>query len=135
MSAKRTIGPIAQLHVAEAGFDYIARIDTGALISSIHAFDIEFEGAMHPEMRANKGKSIWFTTENHQGKQARIKAIIIDIPIIKSPIGCEERYIVELMIGEHKVQATLRDRSLMDYKLLIGRNWLQGHYLVDVDLF
>lgn len=134
MLSKRTIGPTAQLYVKEAGFDYLARIDTGALISSIHAFDIELEGSVMSPMHLNKGKKILFSTENHQGMQARIEAVIIDVPVIRTPIGSEERYIVELVIGDYRVLATLRDRSQMDYKLLIGRNWLQGHYLVDVDL-
>ena len=135
MPLKRTIGPTAKLYVEEAGFDYLARIDTGALISSIHAFDIQLEGQVLSPMRLNKGKKIWFMTENHRGMQARIEARVIDIPVVRSPFGSEERYIVELVIGHHRVCATLRDRSQMDYKLLIGRNWLKGYYLVDVDLF
>tara|TARA_B100001094_G_C18189740_1_gene806311 strand:+ start:2587 stop:2994 length:408 start_codon:yes stop_codon:yes gene_type:complete len=135
MPPKPTIGPTAQLYVKEAGFDYLARIDTGARISSIHAFDIQLRGSALSPMHLNKGKKILFSTENHQGRQARIEAIVIDVPVIRTPVGSEERYIVELVIGDYRVHATLRDRSQMDYKLLIGRNWLEGHYLVDVDLF
>ena len=33
---------------------------------------------------------------------------------------------------EFQVDVNLKDRSKMGHKLLIGRNWLQGHYMVDV---
>ncbi len=35
--------------------------------------------------------------------------------------------------GKNKsIPVNLRDRSELEYKLLIGRNWLEGDYLVDV---
>jgi hypothetical protein len=50
----------------------------------------------------------------------------------------EKRYIIELVVSWKNVNKTvevnLRDRSRMNYKLLIGRNWLSGDFLVDVDL-
>ena len=32
----------------------------------------------------------------------------------------------------HAIPVNLRDRKKLEYKLLIGRNWLDGKYLVDV---
>ena len=32
-----------------------------------------------------------------------------------------------------KILVNLNDRSASTYKLLLGRNWLSGSYLVDVD--
>ena len=138
MSQKKIIGATATLHVAEAGLTYKARIDTGALVSSLHAYNIRFLGAPpSSKMRQNIGRTIEFTTENHQGQQAKVQASIVDVPLIRSPLGVEPRYIVELAIGEGAMQrtvlASLKNRSAMTYKLLIGRNWLQGRFWVDVD--
>ncbi len=88
-------------------------------------------------MEANVGKMLSFMTENEQGVSHKVKARIVETSLIRNAQGSEVRYMVELNIGEpgseYKVKVNLRDRSKMSYKLLIGRNWLQGHYLVDVD--
>jgi hypothetical protein len=33
---------------------------------------------------------------------------------------------------EKEVQVNLRDRTPMAYKLLVGRDWIRGDFLVDV---
>lgn len=133
---KKRIGATERLFVSEAQLSFLARIDTGSMLSSIHAFDVRFKDNQSLIKENNIGKTISFKTENDQGEVASIEAVITDIPLIKSPQGTEERYIVELRIGNHqdKVEVTLKNRSHMEYKLLIGRNWLQGKYIVDVDL-
>ena len=133
---KDIIGETARIRVQEAGFDYIARIDTGARMTSIHAVDLLIENAAD-DPQANIGKTVSFVTRNNQGLRKILRGRIVDVATVNNAQGREQRYEVELTLQWHentkKVRVNLRDRSKMTYKLLIGRNWLAGDYLVDVD--
>ena len=60
--------------VAQSGLMYKARMDTGAVNSSLHAVDLEIIGGAAKKMKHNIGKMIEFTTENEQGEQKRLQA-------------------------------------------------------------
>lgn len=130
------VGQSTDIRVPAAGFDMTARVDTGASVSSIHAFDIEVVGGSAKKMKDDVGKLVRFSTENTKGETQRLEARIVKVSTVSNSQGTESRYAVELELahGEdaRKVRVNLRDRSHMDYKLLLGRNWLEGHYLVDV---
>ncbi|MFT5235900.1 MAG: hypothetical protein ACI90A_001264 [Shewanella sp.] len=133
---KAIIGSTVNMSVSESGLNYQARIDTGAGNTSLHAYDLEVEGGSAKKMKDNVGKMLMFTTENAVGEKKRLKSKIIKTSTVSNSQGRETRYMVELHVGEigheKKVQVNLRDRSHMDYKLLIGRNWLKDEYIVDV---
>ncbi len=133
---KGIIGPTAEMAVAEVGLSYEARIDTGAGNTSLNAFDLEIEGGSAKKMKDNVGKTIWFTTENNKGEKKRLSAKIIKTSTVSNSQGTETRYMVALKVGfkgeERTVNVNLRDRQHMDYKLLVGRNWLKNKYIVDV---
>jgi hypothetical protein len=133
---KAIIGPTAHMLVSETGLNYQARIDTGAGNTSLHAYDLEIEGGSAKKMKDNVGKNLMFTTENAAGEKKRLKSKIVKTSTVSNSQGKETRYMVELHVGdkghERKVKVNLRDRSHMNYKLLIGRNWLKGKYIVDV---
>ncbi len=133
---KVIIGSSELMSVEQAGLSYEARIDTGAVNTSLHAFDLEVEGGSEKKMKDNVGKTLSFTTENEDGEQKRLQAKIVKTSTVSNSQGRETRYMVDLNIGfqdkERKVWVNLRDRSHMDYKLLIGRNWLKDKYIVDV---
>lgn len=78
-----------------------------------------------------------FTSYNEKGEEAKFKGKIVKVSKIRNAQGVERRYAVKMDLGwngQHKtVNVNLRDRSKLEYKLLIGRNWLSGDYLVDVD--
>ncbi|GAA5188463.1 RimK/LysX family protein [Ferrimonas gelatinilytica] len=135
---KRVIGPIARLHVEEVGMTMLARIDTGAAKTSLHAEQMEIVGGELSDWDDNIGKSIRFVTRNAVGKPSKIEATIADVSHIRNAQGSEDRYVVWMTIGHgdlnKRVKVTLKDRSPMDYKLLIGRDWLEGDYRVDVEL-
>lgn len=135
VSEKRIIGPVAPISIVETGLIFDTRIDSGAVENSLHAVDLKVEGGVE-DMEHNVGKMLAFTTENEKGESRRVHARIVETSLIRNAQGSEVRYMVELNIGEpgleYKVKVNLRDRSKMTNKLLIGRNWLQGHYLVDV---
>ncbi|GLP97894.1 RimK/LysX family protein [Paraferrimonas sedimenticola] len=134
---KQIIGPTAILSVSETGMQYDARIDTGAVETSIHAYGLSIENES-ANKRENVGKTVRFTTENELGERKQMTGVITKTSLIRNSQGSEVRYKVELSVGrkgeERKIGVNLRDRSHMNYKLLIGRDWLSGEYLVDVSL-
>lgn len=134
---KSTIGETARINIAGVPFSYLARIDTGAKTTSIHATNIEIinESAAYSE---NIGKTITFQTINRDGKSQPLKAIITRVSNIKNSQRTEQRYVIALSLSWENitkvVEVNLRDRSRMNYKLLIGRNFLSKDFLVDVDM-
>lgn len=133
---KAIIGSTELMSVGQAGLSYEARIDTGAVNTSLHAFDLKIEGGSEKKMKDNIGKNVLFTTENEDGERKRLKAKIVKTSTVTNSQGRETRYMVDLNVGfsgkEKEIRVNLRDRSHMDYKLLIGRNWLKDKYVVDV---
>ncbi len=133
---KDRVGETAVITVAEAGLPYLARIDTGARVTSLHAFDLQIED-VDPDPRNNIGKTLRFSTENERGERVLMRSQISGVARVRNAQGVEYRYEVLLTMqrrGKLKpVTVNLRDRSAMTYKLLMGRNWLRGDYVVDVE--
>jgi hypothetical protein len=134
---KQVIGALAFISVGKQGVNYLARIDTGASVCSVHAYNIRVvDAAEHP--KDNLGKTILFDTINDAGEHHSIESYIVDVAKIRNAQGVEYRYEVMVSLawkGKSKqVSVNLRDRSKMQYKLLIGRNWLKDDYVVDVSL-
>jgi len=134
---KRTIGETAVIAVEQAGMSFLARIDTGARVTSIHAMDVEVKHDAGDDKKDNIGKEVSFTTENERHKWAKVTTSIVDVAKVRNAQGTEYRYVVELKLKwqgiEKSALVNLRDRSAMSYKLLIGRNWLSSDFIVDVD--
>ena len=135
--SKKIIGETAAISVTDADLLFLARIDTGARVTSIHALDMQVENGSTNKQQ-NIGKTVTFYTENEQGIRKKISTPIIDVAKVRNAQGVEYRYVVSLNLNWHGVdkagEVNLRDRSVMTYKLLIGRNWLQNDFLVDVDI-
>ena len=133
--APRVLGATEVIRVGEAGLDFRAVVDTGAYRSSIHALDVRIEDRA-PRMRDNVGKSVSFRVVNEAGEARRIVARVADVEPVRTSHGAEWRYVVPLRLGwrdvEKVVQVSLRDRSAMTYKLLVGRDWIRGDFVVDV---
>ncbi len=134
---KSLIGETAWVAVGDIPFVYLARIDTGARVTSIHAVDVKItDGSSVPD--ENVGKTVSFKTVNRNGKIQAMSAVIVKVSTVKNSQGIEQRYVIELPLAwkdvNKKVEVNLRDRSKMTYKLLIGRNWLSKDFLVDVDM-
>ena len=117
------------------GTVFLARIDTGAARTSVHASGIVVEGG-GADMAEDVGKTIRFVLTGEDGAARPMSAVIASVQRVRNSQGSETRYGVPLKISwkgvEKTVEANLRDRSDMDYKLLIGRDWLEGTALVDV---
>ena len=133
---KQIIGAVERLQIKDAGLEYLARIDTGARTTSLHAIDLEIEDDEGDYLK-NVGKQATFTTINEQGKKSILQKPISDITKVNNAQGIEYRYMVKIDIiwkeQRNRIDINLRDRSSMKYKLLIGRDWLSGDFLVDVE--
>lgn len=130
-SDARIIGEVEPVTIKKAKMTLPARIDTGAKTSSIDAKEItQFE-------RDGK-KWVRFTLEDRKtGKKVELDSRLVRISEIKRHgKKSQERTVVELGITlgpvEQVCEFSLTDRSKYDYQVLIGRNILQGEFVVDV---
>lgn len=132
---KKVIGQTAHFLIDDK-LKILARIDTGAATSSVHAINLEVENDSG-DMRKNIGKTIHFTLENEMGERWRASAVIKKVVRVKNSQGVERRYKVPLRLGWNTINKTvivnLRDRSNMRYKLLIGRDWISNEVVVDLE--
>lgn len=131
-SQKQIVGATETVLVTDANLRFIARVDTGAKTSSVHAENIEVDSPGNPQ-----GKPITFYLVTKDGQSIKVETRVISVVKVKTSEGSERRYVVPLLIkwngSERIVPVTLNDRRNMHYRVLLGRNWLHGHYLVDVD--
>lgn len=128
------IGETAQVHIEELNLSFLSRTDTGALITSLHAINLSIEDESD-NMKDNVGKTIHFETHNGHHEWIKHKAKIVGIQRTRNAKGSEKRYLIEMTLswqGQRKcIQVNLRDRAHMTYKLLLGRNFLEG-MLIDI---
>ncbi len=106
-----------------------AKIDTGAKTSALHAEEIEY--------LSYKGKKyVRFLFESEDGKKRYIKSRFIEEREIKSSTGQKTiRPVVKTKIRmgetEFEIEITLINRDLMGFKMLIGREALNGRFLIN----
>ncbi len=109
-----------------------AKIDTGARSSCLHAYDIEpFDNA----------GSAWVRFSVHPIQRrddliVQCEAPVHDIRNVRSSSGESSKRFVILTpvtwMGETwNIELTLADRSLMGFRMLIGREAVRGRMLVD----
>ncbi len=131
-SLKQIVGATELVFVEEANLSFKARVDTGAKTSSIHAENIELDLSGDP-----RGKPISFNLVTKEGLSRKIKTRVSSVIKVKTSEMAENRYVVPLLIKWHDskktVHVTLNDRTKMKYRLLLGRNWLHGDFIVDID--
>lgn len=130
-SSSRIIGEVEPVTIREAGMTLPARIDTGATTSSLDAADIvRFE--------RDGRKWVRFTvTDRRTGKKKEVESRLIrNVDIIRHGKEPQKRPVVKLkaVIGDVELfrEFSLTDRSDFAYQILIGRNLLEGEFVVDV---
>lgn len=106
-----------------------AKIDTGAKTSALHADKIEF-------LTVNGERYVRFLFITEDGKNQYIKTPLIEERSIRSSNGDRTvRPVVktEIKMGHHRfeIEVTLINRDLMGYKMLIGREALNGRFLIN----
>jgi hypothetical protein len=130
---KQIIGATEVIEIVDANLSFKARVDTGAKTCSIHAEGINVDSSEeNPE-----GKPISFRIVNKHGQSRQINTRVASAVIVKTAEGKEQRYTVPLTVkwhdSEKTILFTLNDRLTMAYPILLGRNWLRGSFLVDVE--
>lgn len=128
------LAPREAVTVVEAGLPFLARLDTGAVVSSINAEDIRVIDGEGRPTRRDVGRMVRFTVVNDGGERRELTARIEQVRGIRSADCREVRYHVYLTIAfrgrSHRVLTNLNDRSGAGEKLLLGRNWLHLGYAV-----
>ena len=131
-SHKQIVGTTETIFIEEANLSFVARVDTGAKTSSIHAENIEVDSSGDP-----RGKPISFYLVTKEGKSRKVQTRVISVVKVKTSEQSEHRYVVPLFMrwndSGKTVFVTLNDRRSMEYRLLLGRNWLRGDFIVDVE--
>ena len=127
---KGIFGYVEDIKVTAIDWVMEAKLDTGATTSSIDARDIE---------KFKKDGEDWvrFTVVNRDTEERQVlEEPITRIVHIKRHGGeSQERYVVELglCIGDRLIaeEVSLTSRKKWNYPLLVGRNHMAGHVLVD----
>jgi len=133
---KHVIGATAVLMEKKSELLFRARVDSGAKSCSLHVEEMVIENEAE-KMADNIGKRVRFKIKNGKD-ETWLTEKISGYVIIKTSDNRERRYKVPLTLRwknvEKTVLVTLNDRNGMEYRLLLGRNFLRGDFLVDVDL-
>lgn len=134
---KRVIGATATLMEKQSELLFRARVDSGAKSCSLHIEDYKIENESDT-MAENIGKVIRFNIMNGDGESHWLEAKIASYVIVKTAAHRERRYKVPLTFRykdfEKTVLVTLNNRDKMEFPLLLGRNFLLGDFVVDVEL-
>jgi len=115
------------------GIDAIkAKIDTGALTSSLHAFQVERFRRQQTDYVRFQIHPLQKGVEN----AVQVEAPLIEIRSIRSSNGhVSERPVIStpLQIGSEcwTIELTLANRDQMGFRMLLGREALRGRCLVD----
>ena len=132
---RNTLAPLETVVVQEAALEFVARLDTGATVSSINAQEIAVIGGGEKPSRDDAGKMASFILINHDGERKQVTAKIEEVRGIRTADCRELRYHVYLTVHyrgkAYRVLTNLNDRSRSGEKLLLGRNWLRFGFAVD----
>jgi hypothetical protein len=112
------------------GIRLLAKLDTGARTSALHAVDIVY---------VKHRSAIWVEfdlPDIDQSRTHRFRQPLAEHRSVKSSIGSSQiRPVIELtlsMAGQTwSTEVTLTDRSDMELPMLIGRSALKGRFVVD----
>lgn len=131
---KDIFGWVERVWVGESQLPLLAKLDTGADTSSIHAFGIR--------RYRSSTRQVWVEfrlTDDNDERTIRFKKKLVRYAYIKEHDGpSQKRPVVNLTfcLGDHRrtVEVSLADRSGFQYPVLLGRNALEGHIVVDPEL-
>jgi hypothetical protein len=129
----RTLGWREWVGFPDHGIEWVkAKVDTGARTSSLHAFGLhryEFDGRP------------WARFEIHPWQRSTADSVTVEVPVVDERLvrpstgEPQLRPVVKMpvRIGDRvrSVELTLTRRDTMGFRMLLGRQALRGHYLVD----
>ncbi|GAB4173890.1 MAG: RimK/LysX family protein [Rhodocyclaceae bacterium] len=118
------IGAVEEVALMPEGIVVPARIDTGAAKSSLAARNLEIRDRV----------ASFRLPEGYGGAVLRLR--VVSWARVRSNLGTERRPVVEvdLCIASRRLRTrvNLDDREGLQYPMLLGRNTLEGNFLVDV---
>jgi hypothetical protein len=122
---KITVGFVEEVILLPWGLKMPARIDTGATTSSLDVRELSV-----------KDQTAEFKLPGKYGSRL-IRLPIVKWKTVRSAEAKGERPVVEIEIclGSKRIRTlvNLNDRSKVKYSLLLGRNTLKNHFVVDCD--
>ena len=126
---KQIVGWVEKVRIVPEGLKIKAKLDTGALNSSLHAVRVE-------EFDRQGEKWIRFDLTNWQNRTATFEKKVIRTARIKEhDRASRNRLVIHLGIclGRvyKEVEVNLVDRSRFKYRMLIGRSYLSKSFVVD----
>ncbi len=109
-----------------------AKIDTGALSSSLHAFDIELQDHLKVPMVKFKVQPI----QKDRSQVIEASAPVHEFRKVRSSNGQTTtrpviQTTVEIFSIRYQIDVTLFDRTKMGFRMLIGREALRKRFVVD----
>jgi ribosomal protein S6--L-glutamate ligase len=130
---KMIVGSEEWCQISQLGIPAIkARVDSGAKTSAIHAFNIQ---------AFKRGNTPWVSfdvhpLQNNRSVFLRCEAPIVDRRMVKNTSGAsEKRYVIKVPIRMKDqvwdIELTLTNRDSMGYRMLLGREAMNGRILVD----
>ncbi|NQD69788.1 hypothetical protein HP439_03510 [Sphingobacterium shayense] len=132
---KPIIGAVEVVDLPELGlYNIYAKIDTGAETSVLHCEHFEvFEKNNHRYIRC-------YVNEHPESQSENLMTLTFLIHRereVKNSFGqAETRHIfitkIRLFDTLFDIKLSVRDRSTMSYPMLLGRNFINGKFLVDV---
>lgn len=127
-AAPQVIGWVEEVAVGDGSLVLQAKIDTGADVSSIDVDELQL-------VRRDRRTYALFTVGAPDGPH-RFERQVVRTATIKSIAGgTQSRPTVrlDLCLGNvrREVDVNLVDREGMQYAMLVGRNFLAGHFAVD----
>jgi hypothetical protein len=133
-ASRNTLPPVIAVTLAESGQTFHARLDSGAVVSSINAHELKVLDSDGPPSARDTGKTISFVLINERGERQPLTAPIAQVRGIRSADCREIRYHVYLTVQfrgkNYRVLTNLNDRSKAGELLLLGRNWLRNGFAV-----
>jgi hypothetical protein len=139
------IGAATTVTELTSGATLSARIDTGATMCSIHCEEIlpphldepvDGDHQLDESAQDSIGKTIRFRIRDDAGESHWIEARLSDVTFIRVGNKPSLRYCVNLPIRvagvDATVMVTLNNRNRMKYPFLVGRNFLNDRFVVDV---
>lgn len=130
LKEKVLIGRVEWVDLPELKIKQKSRIDTGAKTTSLHAVNIE-------EVDQRGELFVKFQTINSEGKVVEVVRKVDTTQKVSNTAGfVSRRYVIKEKVKmgniEREILINLNDRTKMEYKFLIGRNFLLGRFIVDV---
>jgi hypothetical protein len=127
--AKEIVGWTEKAIIHPSGLELRAKIDTGAKTSSLNCECTNF-------FEKNGEQWVRFSVIDYEGEQVWLERKIHRISKIKRHFGgMQERPVVMLGVclgGVYReTEVNIIDRSGLKYPMLIGRQFLEGKFLVD----